>query len=171
MRKIIKIGIHKLTIKGFEPFGQVILGAEGSPNYVDANWKSLFPTARINLPGGELGWVITKKPKNGMIVSGMEREPEMEMIWPTDKPIIQIVSLPGDLKDHKEQPDAKNAKAFLIKPGQVIIMHPGTWHFAAFPADSAKAFYYFATKDHPREKGWEDVAWIPFKDCDAIEIN
>jgi hypothetical protein len=49
-------------------------------------------------------------------------------------------------------------------------MKPGTWHYAAFPADSKEAFYYFLTKDHPREKGWEDVSWVPFKKGFEIKI-
>lgn len=170
MKNTIKIKVQKLTVEAFKPFGQAILGTKGKPNYNEGSWTSLFPAGKTHLPGGELGWVISKEPKKGMIVEGMEREPEIEIIWPVDKPIIQVVSLPGNLKDHSEQPDAENAKAFLIKPGEVIIMKPGTWHYASFPANSKEAFYYFMTKDHPREPGWENVAWIPLKHRKNFEV-
>lgn len=168
---IIKINVEELNIEAFKPFGQVVLGSVGKPNYEDRSWKSLFPVAKTHLPQGELGWVISKKPQNGMVIKGMEREPQIEIIWPVDKPIIQVVSLPGNLGDHSEQPDAESAKAFLIKPGQVIIMKPGTWHYAAFPASSKEVFYYFMTKDHPREPGWENVAWIPLKKGKVIQLE
>ncbi|MDP3917835.1 MAG: ureidoglycolate lyase [Candidatus Woesebacteria bacterium] len=171
MKNTIKIKVEELNIETFKPFGQIVLGPVEKPNYKDISWKSLFPVAQIHLPQGELGWVISKKPKKGMIIEGMEREPEIEIIWPVDKPIIQVVSIPGNLSDHSEQPNAKSTKAFLIKPGQVIIMKAGTWHYAAFPAGSKEVFYYFMTKDHPREPGWKDVAWVPFKDEVVIEIE
>ncbi len=171
MKNTIKIKVEKLSVKTFKPFGQAVLGSIGKSNYKATSWKSLFPVAQIHLPQGELGWVISKKPKKGMIIEGMEREPEIEIIWPVGKPIIQVVSLPGNLEDHSEQPDAETSKAFLIKPGQVIIMKPGTWHYAAFPADSKEVFYYFITKDHPREPGWENVAWVPFKNNATTKIN
>jgi len=171
MKNIIKIKVKRLTTKAFKPFGQAIMGPVEKPNYKEGSWKSFFPVAKAHLPQGELGWVITKKSKREMIVEGMEREPEIEIIWPTEKPIIQMVSLPGNLKDHTEQPDVAKAKAFLVKPGQVIIMKPGTWHYAAFPADSKEVFYYFITKDHPREPGWKDVAWIPFKNKRLLKLS
>lgn len=171
MKNIINIRVEKLTVEAFKPFGQAILGALGKPNYKEGSWESLFPAAKTHLPKGELGWVISKKQNSGMVVKGMEREPEIEIIWPADKPIIQTVSLPGNLKDHSEQPNAENAKAFLIKPGQIIIMKPGTWHYAAFPADSNEALYYFITTDHPREPGWKNVAWVPLKENKIINIK
>ena len=171
MKNTVKIKVEELNIKTFKPFGQVVLGPIGKPNYKDISWKSLFPVAQTHLPQGELGWVISKKPNDGMMIEGMEREPEIEIIWPTDKSIIQVVSLSGNLNDHSEQPDAKSAKAFLIKLGQVIIMKPGTWHFAAFPFNSKEASYYFITKNHPREPGWKNVAWVPFKNDKQLKVN
>lgn len=101
----------------------------------------------------------------------MEREPEVELNWPVNASMILTVSLPGNLKNHTEQPRAEDAKAFIIEPGQIVIMHPGTWHYAALPATTESVFYYFLTKDHPREPGWENVAWIPFAGNKAITIS
>jgi hypothetical protein len=113
MKNIIKIKAQKLTEEAFEPFGQVVLGANGKPNYKEATWESLFPAAKVHIPEGELGWVITKKPKGGMVVKGMEREPEIEMIWPVDKPIIQVVSPTGRLKTMQNSRIQKRQRLLL----------------------------------------------------------
>lgn len=84
------IKAEKLTVKAFAPFGQAILGSLGKPNYSGDGWTSLFPIGRAHVPNGEIGWVKTNPPKGGLVVSGMEREPEVEIIWPVDGPIIQV---------------------------------------------------------------------------------
>lgn len=168
-KTVISLIPEKLSAESFAPYGQVLLGSVGKPNYKGKGWTSLFPSVKINIPDGELGWVIaTKSSKN--IIPGMEREPEVEMIWPINGSIVQTVGLPGNLHDHSEQPDAGNIKAFVVNPGQVIIMNPGTWHYAALPFKQKKVTYYFLTKDHPREPGWEKVAWVPFLENKIITI-
>ena len=162
---------NTLTKKSFAPYGQVCLGPNAKPNYSGEGWKSLFPAAKAHLPQAELGWVVSKKPENELIISGMEREPEIEMIWPVTEPLIHVVALPGDLKNHAEQPNIKTVKAFIILPGQVILMHPGTWHYASFPLTSDEVFYYFLTKDHPRDPGGENTAWVPFFGNETIKIE
>lgn len=170
-KNIINLIPKPLTVKGFAPYGQAVLGSKGKPNYKGNGWISLFSAGKTHVPQGELGWVLTKIPKQGLVVAGMEREPEVEIIWPVTGPLIHVVALPGNLKKHSEQPDALTAKAFIIYPGQVIIMHPGTWHYASFPLEQKETFYYFLTKDHPREPGWEDVPWVPLKNNAIIKIK
>lgn len=159
-----------LTIEAFASFGQAVLGTTDKPNYSGDGWTSLFPAGKTHVPQGELGWVISQ-PQKELVVPGMEREPEVEIIWPVTGALIHVVVSPGDLTNHAEQPNAATAKAFIIKPGQVIIMHPGTWHYASFPADNKETFYYFLTKDHPREPGWEHTPWVPFQENVTIKVN
>lgn len=160
-----------LSKESFAPFGQAILGADESPNYSGGGWTSLFPAGKADLPKGELGWVRTTQPKN-LLITGMERHPDPEVLWTVTEPLIQAVAPPGDLTIHTEQPISSQVKAFLILPGQVIIMSPATWHAPAFPASKeVEALYYFIGVDHPREPGWEDTPWIPFSDAKAITIS
>lgn len=174
MKKILKtfsLVPVELTIEGFASYGQVVVGPIGKPNYTGDGWASLFPAGQVHVPRGELGWVLTEPPEEELVVTGMEREPEVEMIWPVTGSLIHVVSLPGDLADYTEQPDPATAKAFIIHPGQVMIMHPGTWHYASFPLEKKETFYYFLTKDHPREPGWEEVAWVPLQGNTIIRIK
>lgn len=173
MKKIVKtfsLVPLELTIEGFAPYGQAVLGPTGKPNYAGYRWTSLFPAGQAHVPLGEVGWVLTE-PLEELVVTGMEREPEVEMIWPVTGSLIHVVALPGKLTDHAQQPDAATAKAFIIRPGQVIIMHPGTWHYASFPLEGKSTFYYFLTKDHPREPGWEEVPWVPLQGNTSIRIK
>lgn len=162
-----KITPQIISKKAFAPYGQLLTGSIGKPNYKGKGWSSLFPAASCHLPNGEIGWVVTK-PQKQYVITGMEREPEVEVIWPTNGPIIQTVDLPGNLKDHTQQPNIDSVKAFVVNPGQVIVMRPGTWHAPAFPAGKNQVLYYFITKDHPREPGWENTPWIPFSSEDKI---
>jgi len=159
-----------INLVNFSEFGQVVLGARGKANYKGEDWKSLFPIAKLNLEEAELGWVKSKKSKGNLLIAGMEREPEVEIIIPTDAPLVHVVALSGNLDNHLEQPNADKAKAFIVYPGQILIMHPGTWHYTSFPYKNKEAYYYFITKDHPREKGWEDVVWVPFYRSEVIEV-
>lgn len=100
----------------------------------------------------------------------MERHPDSEILWTVDVPLIQTIVRAGDLNDHTEQPDAEEVEAFIIEPGQVIIMNPGTWHAPAIPT-LGKALYFFIGCDHPREPGWEDTPWIPFENEKEVVIQ
>ncbi|GEM_PF-1320638 len=171
IKKIIILKPEPLTVEGFAPYGQAVLGPTEKPNYEGDGWISLFPAGQTHVPKGELGWVLTKPPKQGLIVTGMEREPEVEIMWPVTGALIHVVALPGNLKNHSEQPDALTAKAFVLHPGQVIIMHPGTWHYVSFPLEPKETFYYFLTKNHLRETGWKDVPWVPLKRNMVIKIK
>lgn len=162
-----KIEIEKLTVQSFAPFGQAILGASGTPQYQGDGWQCRFPDGDTHLPDGKIGWV-TVQPLTEKVVIGMERESEVEMIWPVDQPIIQAVAAPKNLEDHTAQPEADQVRAFLISPGQVIIMHRGTWHYAAFAAGETPSLYYFITS--PRPPAWQKETWVPFQNKETIIV-
>lgn len=95
---------QQLTKEAFSPFGQVCLCPDMTPNYSGDGWTSLFPAAKAHLPNAELGWLVSKKPKDNLIIPGMEREPEIEMIWPVTEPLIHVVALPGDWQIMRNSP-------------------------------------------------------------------
>lgn len=167
---MIRITVQELTTKAFAPFGQAILGAKTKPNYQGDGWISLFPAGSAVFPKAEIGWVLTKRPKDEILITEMERHPDPEIIWTVNSPIIQAVVPAGNLSNFKEEPDGEKMQAFIIRPGQVIIMEKGTWHAPAIPLLDKETLYYFIGTDHPREPEREDLAWIPLKDNKVVEL-
>lgn len=159
---------EELTVEGFAPYGQAILVPEDPPPKTGEDWDCWFGLGGLSESRPAVGIVLTR-PTDGFIAT-MEREPTTEFLLPISGPVIQAVAVPGDLTDHSQQPDASTVRAFIIRPGQAIIMTPGTWHWAALPLDG-ETLYYFVTEPHPPEPGREASPWVPFKNGDTVRVR
>lgn len=158
---------EELTEEGFAPYGQAIL-LPGSPAPKRGDdWDCWFPLGSLSEGTMAVG-IVTTRPANN-IIGAMEREPKTEFLLPISGPVIQAVALPGDLSDHIQQPDATTVKAFIVCPGQAIIMAPGTWHWAALSL-RGETFYYFVTEPHPPEPGREASPWVPFANGAMVRV-
>ena len=91
----------------------------------------------------------------------MERHPDIELLMPATGPLVQVVAPGCDLADSTERPRAEEAVAFLIAPGEAVVVAPGVWHAAALPA-GAEPLYWFAGLPHRPEPGREHAPWIAF---------
>jgi ureidoglycolate lyase len=167
MRQEYKIEPEDLSIEGFAPYGQAVLAPQTPAPKRGEDWDCWFPLATFSEGKMAAGIVITR-PTNAEI-RAMEREPTTEFLLPISGPIIQTVALPGDLSDHTEQPNGATVKAFIVRPGQAIVMAPGTWHWAALPL-KGETLYYFITEPHPPEPGREASPWIPFLNGDTVQL-
>jgi ureidoglycolate lyase len=80
---------------------------------------------------------------------------------------IQPLALPLETDNPDAQPDPSTVKAFRIPVGMGIIMHPGTWHSAAFP-EAEDCTYSFACMqpDFPYEP-----EWVPFQRGDTVRVS
>jgi ureidoglycolate hydrolase len=168
MGREITIKPQELTVEGFAPYGQAILPPQTPAPKRGDDWDCWFPLGSFS-PGEVAVGIVTTRPC-GEPICAMEREPKTEFLLPISGPVIQTVALPGDLSDHTQQPDATSAKAFIILPGQSIVMAPGTWHWAALSL-KGEVLYYFITEPHPPEPGREDSPWISFQNGDTLRLK
>ncbi len=159
---------EELTVDGFAAYGQAILLPEDPAPKKDEGWDCWFPLGTFSEGKAAVG-VVTTRPTDGLITA-MEREPKTEFLLPISSAVIQSVALPGDLSDHAQQPDAATVRAFIIRPGQAIVMAPGTWHWAALPLEGETP-YYFVTEPHPPEPGREASPWVPFSNSDTVRVS
>jgi len=159
---------EELTVEGFAPFGLAILKPRPPAPKSGNDWDCWFPLGTLSRGEMAVGVVVTR-PCNALITA-MEREPKTECILPVNSPIIQAVALPGDLADHMECPKASAVRIFIVRPGQSIIMAPGTWHWAALPLYDKECVYFFITEPHPAEPGREVSPWVPFENGDAVRV-
>jgi len=159
---------EELSPEAFAPYGEAVVMPSTPALKTGEDWECWFGLGSFGACEPVVGIVVTR-PTDGRIAA-MEREPKVEFLLPITGPVVQAVALPGDLSDHTQQPDAATVRAFIIRPGQAILMAPGTWHWAALPL-GGETLYYFITQPHPPEPGREASPWIPFRDNHSVKVS
>ena len=154
---ILEINVEKLTAEAFAPYGEVIDLAKTPAHFKGDGWNCWFPVNSIKYQN-EMGIGITQSIKKEAIVTRMERHVDnVELLMPIKDALIQPMALPQELDNPDALPDPHTVKAFLIKPGQAIIMKKGAWHDAAHTVKDDTFYYFFA------EKSDKVYPWLPFK--------
>ena len=149
-----------LTAEAFAPFGTAVPLPSGAPTSQGAGFDCWFRVAELTGKDLKLGQVIARRGDG--TVTAMERHPDIELLVPITGPIIQVVAPGRDLADAEEQPSADEAIAFVLQPGEAVVVAPGVWHAAALPAGT-EALYMFAGLPHAPEPGREASPWIGFE--------
>ena len=158
MMNIMKINVEKLTAEVFAPYGEVIEFASTAPDFSGDGWNCWFPVNLIKY-NQAMGIGITESLKRAPIISKMERHVDnVELLMPIKDQLIQPMGLPKDLDNPAALPDPATVKAFLLEPGQAIIMKKGAWHDAAHTLSDSSIYYFFS------EKSDQVYPWVPFKD-------
>lgn len=160
--------IEPLEQKAFQIYGRAIIVENQKPDSSGVDWDCWSPLGRTSNINPIIG-LVTVVPGH-LTVEVMEREPLDETIIPVEKPIIQVVSLGQDLNDPVEKPDIARARAFIIYPGQAIIMNAGTWHAAA-KAWVEKASYFYIANQRSLIPGWKNTGWVPFLNNETIRLE
>lgn len=163
-----RITPEELTPEAFAAYGTAIVMPPTPASVSGTDWEAWLGLGSFGECNPGVGMVLTR-PTDGKIFA-MEREPKVEFVLPITGPIVQAVALPGDLSDHTQQPTASTVRAFIIRPGQAVLMAPGTWHWAALPL-AGETLYYFITQPHPPEPGRESGSWVPFWGDDSILVE
>jgi ureidoglycolate hydrolase len=162
MAAMITLPLRPLSREAFAPFGQAVPRPSGRPTSFGDTFDCWFGVGTLNGTDLRLGQVAARRPGDGRITA-MERHPDIELLMPAAGPLVQVVAPGRDLADAQEQPRAEESVAFLIEPGEAVIVAPGVWHAAALPA-AEETLYWFAGLPHAPEHGREASPWIAFAD-------
>lgn len=164
-----KIHAQELSVEAFAPYGKVVSLPDSLPNKIGQGWKCWLPVSLVSTTTDlGLGMVVTQA--RPLIVTEMERHVSREeILWPTDKAVIQPMALPKDLEDPDAAPDPDTVRAFVIMPGQAVVMAKGAWHSAAYPIDK-DTLYFFAIEEKDDAVGDMSNPWIAFPADVAIEV-
>lgn len=165
MREI-KIVPQELTEESFVPFGEAIIAPSKPAPFTGKGWECWFPVGSMGRQDVSIG-IVRTSPTDG-VISAMEREQHPEFLLPFNEPIVQVVALPADISDADLKPDANTVRAFIIHPGQAIVMHTGTWHWAALPYENRETTYLFAGEERPAHV---TEPWIPFQGGDTVRVQ
>jgi ureidoglycolate lyase len=157
-----------LVPENFSPFGQAIQRPAGVAPKRGDDWDCWVPLARLGLGDPSIG-IVSTRPTEG-IIRAMEREPKTEFLLPISGPVIQAVAPRGDAPEYQSQPEANAVRAFVIWPGQAIVMAPGTWHWAALPLRDEEVLYFFATEISEVATQAAVNPWVPFKGRDVVRV-
>lgn len=57
-----------------------------------------------------------------------------------------------------ESPFASDVEAFIVSPGEVVVLNKGVWHDACHGIDKAVYYYWMATEREDVENEWVDIS-------------
>ncbi|MFI5387153.1 MAG: ureidoglycolate lyase, partial [Fimbriimonadales bacterium] len=154
----VRVAARYLSVEAFGPFGEIAQVSSGTPpNLKGPTWNCWYPIARI--PGSLpllLGLVETG-PLSGEVTLMERHEGRVEVVIALDRPILQVVA-PATTR--LRRPMAKTVRAFVVRPGESVILAPGTWHAAAATADDNVSRYLFGlpeSSDSDVDSGWTTI--------------
>lgn len=168
MGKEYVVAAEELTEENIAPYGRAISVPVNQSPRTGPDWDCWFGLGEMSLGKGQVG-IVTTRPAGGLVAK-MERHPTTEFLLPITGPVIQALGLPGNFYDHTEDPDASQVRAFIIYPGQAIIMAPATWHWAAIPLHDEEVLYYFMAQPHELEPGRGPDLMLPFSNGDSVRV-
>jgi len=147
------------TPAAFRPFGRLLTlgpGGEGVVPTDGPGWSDAYTAAPLLGQGGSLG--MTRTGGGGWQMRQMERHPNTdEALFCGADPILLAVAPGGPAA----APRAGEVRAFVLVPGQVAVLLPGTWHDACRGLDRPTAYYWMATVGTGTE--WVDLVPGPLQ--------
>jgi ureidoglycolate lyase len=165
--KIWRIPIEAMTEEAVAPYGRIVAVPGDAAPRSGSGWECWYGFQTLDCPWPVyMGAVVTRE--RPVVVESMERHVHtFEFLYPHGVDLIQPLALPRDLDDPDAQPDAATVKAVQIPVGTGIIMHPGTWHSAAFPvAGDCNYSFMCMQPDFPYEPDW-----VGFSGGDIVEAT
>jgi len=131
----------------FKTFGRVVILPQKDPTSQAADYKFWSDIANYKIEGETEIGLCTVYKQNEDSISGMERHLNTpEILIPVDSPFILPLLIEGDYVDQ--------AKAYVVKPGEAVVIDPGVWHGACLPVGAERATYFVIFR---RKTPFEDV--------------
>lgn len=153
------VQVEILSEEAIRPMGQTVqLRVDAAPDLSGPTWSCWYPLARV--PGSRpllLGLVETR-PVRGPVTLMERHEGRVEVLIALDRPIVQMVA---PYTRRSARPLADSVRAFLVRPGEALILSPGTWHApaAAVSADVTRYLFGLPEQDHSDlDSGWTVIS-------------
>lgn len=154
----------EISEAAFAPFGRVFVMApapEAGPAGAlvvasGANFDDCHTRDPLIGTNGSLG--LTRGTGTPCNTARMERHFHTEeAIYCLADPIVLVVARATD----GEAPNAADLRAFIIRPGTVAVMRPGTWHDAGHGLGQPALYYWQATVRDDIVSSWVEVEGGP----------
>ncbi|OCP25118.1 MULTISPECIES: ureidoglycolate lyase [unclassified Ensifer] len=143
-----------VTAENFSRFGTTYdLTDDADPKVIwtaGAGWHDGFTATPLIEGAGHLG--ITRGGSAPWLCAAMERHPGTEeAIFCASQPIVLAVAPASDA----EAPHRDDIEAFVVAPGQAVVMRRGVWHDACRGVSGPTPYYWMAIC------GLGESPWVP----------
>lgn len=142
MANIQNIQVIDLTKDQISPYGKIISPNHNQPPDIEGdNWKCWYPLGELQSDYTQIIGMVNTEPSD-KIFQKMEKHPNRsEWVFAIDKPYIQVVALSSSKTGN--MPDQETVKAFLVRPGQGILISKDVWHAPGITAYDEPSLYGF----------------------------
>ena len=151
------VRVEGLSEDAFGQFGRAVgvFGA-ASPDLNGLTWHCWYPIARVPSSRPMLLGIVETEPLVGPLTMMERHAGRTELVLALDQPIIQAVarSTPDG-----QNPDAGTVRAFVVQPGEAVVLAPGTWHAAGMPMRNGTVRYMFGLPEP--DPSDQDSGWVP----------
>ncbi len=165
-----EILLKKLSNIDFSLYGEVLHVSEGQrPDSAGEGWECWYPLGTVGTDRNMCFGIVKSQPMVPLLHYMERHQDRVEYLVALDRPIIQAVALSH--LDYPNSPDASRTEAFIIYPGQLVMINRGIWHAAALALGSEVAQYLFILGKPGKENGNPDSGLTRFAEDKTIEIK
>ncbi len=162
---VVSVAVVPLTAAEFRPFGEVIELPAGTPPTQDLGTMRLWTGVAKARFSEQLEFSIMTVRDRPRELAEMERHAYSPLF---------LIALSGEFRlavappprVRPAGPAATTVKVFLVRPGQAVLLHKGTWHAWPFPAGDDGTFIV-ASRDGTTVK---DRKSSPFRGRDIVKF-
>ncbi len=165
------VRVFPLTLEptAFQPYGVIAAPLHGqTADTSGEGWQCWYPLGELD---ENLAWQIglVHSEARARIITSMERHLQRpEWVFALEQPLIQAVALSHPA--NPAQPDAASFKAFILYPGQGVLIEKGIWHAVGLPAgDTGIQYGFVLAKETPDTQ--ENSGWVPFAGGQTVWIE
>lgn len=161
---VVSVPVVPLTAAAFAPFGEVIEQPVATPPTQDLGIMRLWSGVAKARISEQLEFSIMTVRDRPRELAEMERHARSPTFLIALTGEFRLVVAPPGVGP--AGPHAAAVKVFLVKPGQAILLHKGTWHAWPFPSGDDGAFIV-ASREGTMKK---DRKSRPFRGRDIVKF-
>ncbi|WP_161493822.1 ureidoglycolate lyase [Virgibacillus necropolis] len=151
-----KIKVIPVSSVDFLKFGRYYNMKDGTKDTAITKGKS-FTDVRTISPLinsiGNLGFTLGSKLPSKTYKMERHLHTQEALFCLSDSMIITIAIGSGN-----EHPLASDVEAFILSPGEVVVLNKGVWHDACHGVGKAVYYYWMATEREDVEDEWVDIS-------------
>ncbi len=134
-----KIKAIPATVENFKPYGRFFKIIKGEGRTVTGGWHAWMTPEDMIDDVANFG--ITEVGGMPFQVDSMESHPRsQEGLFPGNGPVVRAVA---DTDPAEGAAKPEDIRAFVIAPGEAVVINRGIWHDACRFAGEGSCYYYF----------------------------
>jgi ureidoglycolate hydrolase len=130
-------------------YGKLIRAEGREPDAVTQDFSFWDGLGELLFSRGSVG-LVRSYPHSRHVCPNLERhERTSEMIVPVDGDVAVVCALSQE--DDARRVDTNTVRAFVVRRGEALILHPGVWHYAPMVQETATDSFIIFEQDTPSE--------------------